>query len=186
MPAAAGYPTQRAEATLPELAAVPWRPRASAETLHRRGANWTLFTTLHVLPFVAVAATLVMLQPLSAPVALVALVHAWVLPELYAQRGANTVRPKRTRRSAGEPVAQGLLGDLLGHRERELQRETGLALERGELGVWLVGEAGAGVAPPCGRRPPRFLVAPPRKKLPPAGPGRPPPRGPRGPPGRSP
>jgi hypothetical protein len=42
-----------------------------------------------------------------------------------------------------EPVAQGLLGDLLGHEERELQRETGLAMERGRLGVWLVGEAGA-------------------------------------------
>ena len=34
-------------------------------------------------------------------------------------------------------MAQGLLGDLLGHEERELQRETGLALEHGELGVWL-------------------------------------------------
>jgi len=168
MPAAAGYPTPRAEATLPELAAVPWRPRASAETLHRRGAHWTLFTTLHVLPFVAVAVTLVMLQPLSAPVALVALVHAWVLPELYAHRGANTVRPKRRRRSAGEHVAQGLLGDLLGHRERELQRETGLALERGELGVWLVGEAGAVLVTPGGRRTHCFCVAATDKELPPS------------------
>jgi hypothetical protein len=42
-----------------------------------------------------------------------------------------------------EAVALGLLGDLVGHRERELLRESGLVLQRGELGVWLVGEQGA-------------------------------------------
>ena len=49
-------------------------------------------------------------------------------------------------------MAQGLLGDLLGHDERELQRRTGLALERGRLGVWLVGDAGALLVRPGGRR----------------------------------
>jgi hypothetical protein len=53
------------------------------------------------------------------------------------------VRRKGARIEAGEANAQGFLGDLLGHDERELQRRTGLALERGRLGVWLVGEAGA-------------------------------------------
>ena len=85
---------------------------------------------------------MIWLEPLAAPVALAALAHAWIIPELYAFRGASVVRPKRPARtsagrSPGEPVAQGLLGDLLGHEERELQRETGLALEHGELGVWL-------------------------------------------------
>ena len=51
-----------------------------------------------------------------------------------------------------ERTALGLLGDLLGPSERELQRATGLALERGELGVWLVGEAGALLVRPGGRR----------------------------------
>jgi hypothetical protein len=46
----------------------------------------------------------------------------------------------------------GLLGDLLGHEARELWRETGLALERGRLGVWLVGEAGALLVRPGCRR----------------------------------
>lgn len=42
-----------------------------------------------------------------------------------------------------ESVALGLLGDLVGHRERDLLRRTGLVLQRGELGAWLVGEQGA-------------------------------------------
>jgi hypothetical protein len=44
------------------------------------------------------------------------------------------------------------LGDLLGHRERELVGRTGLAMQRGELGVWLVGEQGALLVRPGGRR----------------------------------
>ena len=52
----------------------------------------------------------------------------------------------------GEGVALGLLGDLVGHDERELLAETGLALQRGELGTWLVGEQGAFCVRPGGRR----------------------------------
>ena len=51
-----------------------------------------------------------------------------------------------------ERVALGLLGDLLGHSERELAAETGLALQRGELGVWLLGEQGALLVRPGGHR----------------------------------
>jgi hypothetical protein len=126
---------------------------------------WTVFTTLHVVPFVAVAVVLMLLQPLSAPVALAALAHAWIIPALYAQRGAITVRPKSVA-GAAEPVAQGLLGDLLGHEERELQRRSGLALERGALGVWLVGEAGALLLVPGGRRIHCFCVAATDRELP--------------------
>ena len=36
-------------------------------------------------------------------------------------------------------MAVGLLGDLVGHEARELHAATGLVLERGRLGVWLVG-----------------------------------------------
>ena len=42
-----------------------------------------------------------------------------------------------------EATALGLLGDLVGHDARELHARTGLVLERGAFGVWLVGEAGA-------------------------------------------
>src|SRR3954470_1241686 len=133
-----GLSAEPAGAALPELAAVPWRRRASAASLRRRGHLWTLTTVAHVVPFIAVAVVLMLLQPLSAPVAAMALAHAWVIPELYAVRGANTVRPKRRGQAAAEPVAQGFLGDLLGHEERALQHETGLALEPGRFGTWLI------------------------------------------------
>jgi hypothetical protein len=106
------------------------------------------------------------LEPLAAPVALAAFAHAWIIPELYAFRGASVVRPKGPRNGPSEPVAQGLLGDLLGHRERELQRRTGLALERGELGNWLVGEAGALLV--IGRRVHCFCVRTTEPELPPS------------------
>ncbi|HEX8075195.1 MAG TPA: hypothetical protein VF545_09460 [Thermoleophilaceae bacterium] len=166
---AAGLPAEGAT-DLPELAAVPWRPRASAHSLRRRGQLWTLTTVAHVVPFVAVAVVLMLLQPLSAPVAVAALAHAWIIPELYAVRGANTIRPKRRAlgQAPAEPVAQGFLGDLLGHDERELQRSTGLALERGRLGTWLVGEAGALLLVSGGRRVHCFCVAATDRDLPPS------------------
>ena len=84
---------------------------------------------------------------------------AWSIPELYAGRGAGVVRVKRrTALNPAEAVAGaearalGLLGDLVGHEARELATETGLVLEQGELGVWLVGEAGAVLVAPGGRR----------------------------------
>jgi len=131
------------EAALPELASVPWRKRADARWLRRWARIWHGWTLLYTVPFVLAAVGMVMLEPAATPVAVVALAHAWVIPELYAFRGASVVRPKGARNAGAEPRAQGLLGDLLGHEERQLQRRTGLALERGALGVWLIGEAGA-------------------------------------------
>src|SRR5688572_3320542 len=119
---------------LPELASVPWRARADARWLRRWERIWHAWTLLYTVPFVAAGAGMLWLDPVTAPVALVASAHAWIIPELYAARGATVARPKRPRNDSAEPVAQGLLGDLLGSRERELQRDTGLALERGELG----------------------------------------------------
>ena len=65
-------------------------------------------------------------------------------------------------------MAQGLLGDLLGHDERELQRDTGLALEYGQLGVWLLGEGGALLVSPGGRRVHCFCVGAVERELPPS------------------
>jgi hypothetical protein len=128
---------------LAEAAAVHWRPRVDDARLRRLGSLWTLTTVGHVVPFAAAAAVLMWLQPLALPVALACLAHAWVIPELYAQRGANVVRPRG--RAAEEPERRsvGLLGDLVGHEARELHARTGLVLEPGRLGPWLVGEAGA-------------------------------------------
>ena len=141
-----------AEQVLPEVATVHWRQRVDADKLVRDARLWTVTTTAHVVPFVAVAGTMVALQPLAAPVSAIALAHAWIIPELYAQRGANVVRPKPRRDGAAERTALGLLGDLVDHRSRELHARTGLVAEPGRLGVWLVGEAGALLLTGHGRR----------------------------------
>jgi hypothetical protein len=146
---AAGSPTA---APLPELASVHWRPRVDERRLDRVGALWTLTTVTHVVPFLAAGAGLIALQPLAAPVAFVCIVHAWIIPALYAQRGANVVRPKTRANPSAERAALGLLGDLVDHEARELHAATGLVLERGRLGIWLVGEAGALLVRPGGHR----------------------------------
>jgi hypothetical protein len=153
---------------LPELAAVPWRQPTDAAWLRRWGRIWHAWTLLYTVPFIAAAIGMVWLEPLAAPVALAALAHAWIIPELYAFRGASVLRPKKRGVAPGEPVAQGLLGDLLRHSERDLQRDTGLALERGSLGVWLVGEGGALLVTPGGRRVHCFCVAATDAELPPS------------------
>ncbi len=128
---------------LPETAGVHWRPRVDDARLRRLGLQWTLTTLAHVVPFVGAAIGLMLLNPLTLPVALACIAHAWVIPELYAQRGANVVRPRARADKEPERRALGLLGDLLDHDARDLHKTTGLVLEPGRLGVWLVGEAGA-------------------------------------------
>ena len=137
---------------LPELASVPWRPRVDERDLRRRGALWTLTTVAHVVPFLIVAVVLVLLEPLAVAVSLIALAKAWLIPELYAQRGANVLRPRRRSADGPERVAAGLLGDLVGHAAREVHGRTGVVPERGRLGIWVVGEAGALLVRPGGRR----------------------------------
>jgi hypothetical protein len=169
---------------LPELATVPWRARTDARWLRRWARIWHAWTLLYTVPFICAGVGIIWLEPLATPVALAALAHAWIIPELYAFRGASVVRPKQPRAGAqagaaqagaaqagafpGEPAAQGLLGDLLGHEERRLQRDTGLALERGGLGVWLLGEGGALLVPPGGRRVHCFCVRAVDRELPPS------------------
>ncbi len=168
---------------LPELATVPWRQPTNARWLRRWGRIWHAWTLLYTVPFIAAAVGMVWLDPIAMPVALAALAHAWIIPELYAFRGASVVRPKARGATVaqaaggarcaatdfpGEPVAQGLLGDLLGHDTRRLQRSTGLALERAELGVWLVGQGGALLVTPGGGRVHCFCVAATDTDLPPS------------------
>jgi hypothetical protein len=138
---------------LPERANVHWRTVADARAIRRSGRLWTAITFAHTVPFIAASAFLIALQPLAAPVALVALAHAWLIPELYARRGANVVNPKASAVSgAAHTRALGLLGDLLDHDARDLYAASGLAIEPGGLGTWLLGEAGALLVAPGGRR----------------------------------
>jgi hypothetical protein len=138
---------------LPEREAVHWRPLVDERRLRRTATVWTATTTTLVVPFIGAGAALFALQPLALPVTLVSFAHAWVIPELYAHRGANVVKPKAPRAGArAEQVSVGLLGDLIGHEARELHARTGLVLERAALGVWLVGPAGALLVRPGGHR----------------------------------
>jgi hypothetical protein len=138
---------------LPERQAVHWRPLVDERRLSRTAVFWTATTTAHVVPFIGAGALLFAVQPLALPVTLASFAHAWVIPELYAHRGANVVRPKPPRAGArAERVSLGLLGDLVGHEACELHARTGLVLERAALGAWLVGPAGALLVRPGGHR----------------------------------
>ena len=140
-------------APLPEVADVYWRPRVTPERLRKREQLWTATTVAHVLPFLLTAALLVALEPLAAPLAAVCAAHAWLIPALYAARGGNVLLPpRRPRDEQAERTAAGLLGDLVSHEARELHARTGLVTERGSLGTWVVGPAGAVLVRPGGRR----------------------------------
>lgn len=157
-----------ATAALTELASVPWRPPTDRARLRRFGHLWTAWTVACIVPFAAAGVVLLWIQPLAAPVALASFAHAWIIPELHAFRGASVARRKGARHEHAEPVAQGFLGDLLTHEPRELHRRTGLALERGRLGAWLVGEAGAILCEPGARRVHCFCVRATDPGLPPS------------------
>jgi len=116
------------------------------------GWFWTLTTACLVIPFIAVGLGLAVVKPILVPISLIAFVHAWAIPELYAARGAAVVRPRPPADGPSERRAAGLLGDLVDHRARELLARTGLVLERGRLGTWALGEAGALLVRPGGRR----------------------------------
>jgi hypothetical protein len=148
-------------ARLEEAARLVWREDASERTLRRDEHRWTAWTAWVVLAFTVPGALLVAIEPLTFPAAAICFAHAWAIPWLQARRGARQVVPIGSERSAAadervdrevEGVALGLLGDLVGHSERELLARTGLVLQRGELGVWLVGEQGAFLIRRAGRR----------------------------------
>jgi len=146
---------------LEEAAALWWRDEVSEATLRRDGRRWTAWTLWIVIVFAAPGVGLLLLSPWTLPVALGCFAHAWIVPRLQARRGARSVVPlgsgrhgslRASANATAEGVALGLLGDLVAHRERDLLRRTGLALQRGRLGVWLVGERGALMVRPGGRR----------------------------------
>jgi hypothetical protein len=138
--------------SLPERTSVPWRRTVDEQALRRRGRWWTLTTICHSVPFVVAAVLLAAIKPVLAPVSLVLLLHAWAIPELYAARGAGVLRPRRPRAPGPESRALLLLGDLVDDVNRRRHAATGLVIEPGRLGQWVVGEAGALLIRPGGRR----------------------------------
>jgi hypothetical protein len=157
------------EAVLAEAAAIPWRRRTSEGTLRRDGRRWTLWSAGVVVTFGVPGAALIALEPLATPAAVFFLAHGAAVLHIQAGRGARAVVPIGSERSASrndgqagpggeaeEPapdvVALGLLADLVGREQLELLFDTGLALQRGRFGIWLVGEEGALMVRPGSRR----------------------------------
>ncbi len=149
-----------ADLGLVEARRLPWRERASEAKLRRDGRRWTLWTIGVLIAFGAPAGLVVALDAWLFPVALVLIAHAWLICRLQAGRAVTSVVPLGSAGEDGaggtdpaaEEVALGLLGDLLGHRERELMHRSGLAMQGGHLGAWLLGERGALLVRPGGRR----------------------------------
>ena len=139
-------------AGLGEAARLHWRSDASPASLRRSERLWTAWTVWIVLVFCAPGALLIAIEPWTFPAAAICFAHAWAVPWIQARRGARQVVPIGSRRSAArrpgadpgaEQVALGLLGDLVGHEQRDGVTATGLVRQRGSLGTWLVGEQGA-------------------------------------------
>ena len=143
---------------LAEAAAMPWRRRASDRSLGREGRIWTLWSVGIVVTFGLPAALLIWIEPLAAPVSAIFLGHGIAVLHLQARRGARGVKPIAGAEGEPERRALGLLGDLLGPEARDLLDETGLALEPGRLGAWLVGQEGAILVRPGGHRVHCFCV----------------------------
>jgi hypothetical protein len=144
---------------LVEARRLTWRERASEETLSRDERRWTLWTVAVLVSFGAPAALLMALNPWLFPAALILIAHAWLICRMQAGRAVTSVVPLGSGAAGSggsdrspDAVALGLLGDLLGHRERDLMQRSGLALQRGRSGVWLLGERGALLLRPGGRR----------------------------------
>jgi hypothetical protein len=137
---------------LAEAAAMPWRRRASDRSLGREGRIWTLWSVGILVTFGLPAALLIWIQPLAFPVSAIFLGHGVAVLHLQARRGARGVKPIGAAASPADRAALGLLGDLVGHDARDLLDETGLALQCGRLGSWLVGQEGAILVRPGGHR----------------------------------
>jgi hypothetical protein len=142
-------------ATLPETADVWWRTRVDERRLRFVELLSTGYTAVYVTPFFVLGAFLIWLEPLLAPVSFLCLVHAWVVPELFAHRGARVLAYEGTEGGAG----MGLLADLLDRNAAVVESETGAVVERGRLGVWVLAEGGALLVRPRGRRVHAFCVS---------------------------
>jgi hypothetical protein len=164
---AGGATRARSGAGLAEAERLHWRRRATPARLRRDERRWTLWTGWVLVAFTVPSATLVVLEPLASPLALIWSAHGWAVCRMQSGRGARAVVAIGSERSAirtrggtngAERTALGLLGDLVDHRQRALLLGSGLVLHRGALGAWLLGEQGALLLRPGGRRVDCFCV----------------------------
>jgi hypothetical protein len=139
---------------LPEAAEVWWRTPVDAHRLAHIEMLSLGYTSLYVAPFLGFAALMIALAPTLAVVSLLCLVHAWVVPELFAHRGSRVLAlgPE------GSRPGRGFLADLLDRGPAEVEAATGMVVEEGRLGVWVLGDKGALLVRPGGRRVHAFCV----------------------------
>jgi hypothetical protein len=142
-------------ARLPEAAEVWWRTPVDARRLAWIELLSRAYTTIYITPFFVLGALLVVIEPLLVPVSLLCLVHAWVIPELFANRGARVLAADRRTPAGG---GRGVLADLLDRRPAAIEAETGAVVEPAGLGVWVIAEKGALLVRPGGRRVHAFCV----------------------------
>jgi hypothetical protein len=143
---------------LSEAVAMPWRRRADEQTLRREGRIWTIWSVGILVTFGLPAALLIWIEPLAFPVSAIFLAHGVAVLHVQARRGARAVKPIGGPAGGADRRALGLLADLVGHDARGLLAQTGLALERGRLGAWLIGAEGAILVRRGGRRAHCFCV----------------------------
>ena len=143
-------------ARLPEAADVWWRTPVDTRRLARIEWISAAYTAVYVAPFFVLGALLLAVEPMLVPVSFLCLVHAWVIPELFAHRGARVLAFE----PGAEPdrLGKGLLADLLDRRPAAIEDATGAVVERGQLGVWVLAERGALLVRPGGRRVHAFCV----------------------------
>lgn len=109
---------------------------------------WTVWV---VALFSAPGVALLLVEPLTFPVALLCFAHAWTVPWLQARKGARAAVALGSERSIAphpgetgpQQVSLGLLADLVGKDGIDSLKLTGFAPYGGEFGFWLVGEQGA-------------------------------------------
>jgi hypothetical protein len=140
---------------LPEVAEVWWRTPMDERRLQLMERLSAGYTTVYVTPFFVLGAVLIVLEPLLVAVSLLCLMHAWVIPELFAHRGARVLSsdPRGRDRSG-----KGLLADLLDRKQAAIEQRTGAVVERGRLGTWVLAEQGALLVRSGGRRTHSFCV----------------------------
>src|SRR5258708_5872534 len=94
---------------LAEAAAMPWRRRASEQSLNREGRVWTLWSVGILVTFGLPAALLIWIEPLAFPVSAIFLGHGIAVLHLQARRGARGVKPVGDVATEPELTALGLL-----------------------------------------------------------------------------
>ena len=139
------------------MAAARCRARGDAP----RARLWTLTTVAHTVPFFVAALVLFMLQPVSVPVAVILLVHAWTIPSSTPSAAPTSLQAPPRGRPSPEGTALGLLGDLVGHGAREVDAAH---RARPSPAGWAPGSSGRRAPSSCGRAAgARLLVRPGRR-----------------------